>query len=101
IPSMSNKIPKRIFFVFFSVFSAVHAQSQQKVLGLKEAEQVALANYGSIKAKANLLNASKASLIEAKTEYLPDVNLSAQQDYGTVNGQYGPAYGFRGFSVSS
>ncbi|GAC1301547.1 MAG: hypothetical protein NVSMB24_04590 [Mucilaginibacter sp.] len=75
--------------------------SQQKILGLKEAEQIALVNYGSIKAKANQLNASKASLTETKTEQLPDVNLSAQQAYGTVNSQFGPIYGYRGFSVAS
>ena len=98
---MLTKTSKYIFLVFLSVFSAFDARSQQKVLGLKEAEQIALANYGSIKAKANQLNASRASLNEARTEYLPDVNLSAQQDYGTVNGQYGPSYGYRGFSVSS
>ncbi|MDP9048927.1 MAG: TolC family protein [Bacteroidota bacterium] len=74
---------------------------QQKILGLKEAEQIALANYSSIKAKANQLNASKASLTETKTEQLPDVNLSAQQAYGTVNSQFGPIYGYRGFSVAS
>ncbi len=101
IPRMLNKILRYIFLVFLSVSYTLDAQSQQKVLGLKEAEQIALSNYGSIKAKANQLNASKASLNEAKTEYLPDVNLSAQQDYGTVNGQYGPVYGYRGFSVAS
>lgn len=80
-------------------FSGVHGQ--QKVLGLKEAEQIALANYNSIKAKANQLNASKASLNETRSEQLPDVNLSAQQAYGTVNAQFGPIYGYRGFSVAS
>ncbi|MEO6981047.1 MAG: TolC family protein, partial [Mucilaginibacter sp.] len=73
----------------------------QKVLTVKDAEQLALANYGTIKAKANQLNASKAYLTETKAEQLPDVNLSAQQDYGTVNGQNGPLYGYRGFSVAS
>src|SRR6202000_227195 len=32
---------------------------------------------------------------------LPDVNLSAQQDYGTVNGQNGPLYGYRALRVAS
>jgi adhesin transport system outer membrane protein len=73
----------------------------QKILTMKDAEQLALNNYGSIKAKANQLNSSKAFLTETKTEYLPDVSVSAQQDYGTINGQNGPSYGYHGLSVSS
>jgi len=98
---MSARNLKFIIILFFSVVYNLTAQSQQKILGLKEAEQIALANYGSIKAKTNQLNASKAFLTETKTEALPDINLSAQQDYGTVNSQFGPLYGYRGFSVAS
>jgi outer membrane protein TolC len=92
---------KYILLAFSVVFLVCHAQGQQKVLGLKEAEQIALANYGSIKAKTNQVNASKAYLTETKSEYLPDVNVSAQQDYGTVNSSFGPLYGYRGLSVAS
>ncbi len=83
------------------LLSVGSAQSQQKVLSLKEAEQTALNNYASIKAKANQLNASKASFNETKSEQLPDFNLSAQQDYGTVNGSTGPLYGYKGVAVAS
>lgn len=92
---------KKIVLGFLCVMYVFRAQSQQKVLTIKDAEQIALANYGTIKAKANQLNASKAYLTETKTEYLPDVNVSAQQDYGTVNGTTGPIYGYRGLSVAS
>ncbi|MGZ3872763.1 MAG: TolC family protein, partial [Mucilaginibacter sp.] len=85
---------------FLSVLIFSHVKGQ-KLLTIKDAEQIALSNYGTIKAKANQLNASKAYLTETKTEQLPDVNLSAQQDYGTVNGQNGPLYGYRGLSVAS
>jgi len=89
-------------FILFSLgvlyFSGAYAQ---KVLTIKDAEATALANYASIKAKANQLNASKAYLTETKTEYLPDVSLSGQQDYGTVNSQFGPLYGYKGLSVAS
>jgi len=98
---MLNRYLKYIFIVCLSVLYVSRAQSQQKVLSMKEAEQLALANYGTIKAKANQLNATKANLNETRTEYLPDVNLSAQQVYGTVNSQYGPLYGYRGLSVAS
>jgi adhesin transport system outer membrane protein len=97
---MQNRLLKHLILGFLSVLYVFQAQGQ-KVLTIKEAEQIALSNYGSIKAKANQLNASKAYLKETKTEYLPDVNLSAQQDYGTVNGQNGPLYGYRGLSVAS
>ncbi|MDB5011034.1 MAG: transporter [Mucilaginibacter sp.] len=98
---MLNIVSKRILLSILCVFYLFQAQAQQKILTLKEAEQIALNNYGTIKAKTNQVNASKAYLNETRTEYLPDVNLSAQQDYGTVNGQNGPLYGYRGFSVAS
>jgi outer membrane protein TolC len=91
---------KRFILGFLSVLIVLHARGQ-KLLTIKDAEQTALANYGTIKAKANQLNASKAFLTETKTEYLPDVNLSAQQVYGTVNSQYGPLYGYKGLGVAS
>jgi outer membrane protein TolC len=97
---MLNISSKQYILGFLSVLFVFRAQGQ-KLLTIKEAEQVALANYGTIKAKANQLNASKAYLTETKTEYLPDVNISAQQDYGTVSSQYGPLYGYKGLSVAS
>ncbi|MGZ3821161.1 MAG: TolC family protein [Mucilaginibacter sp.] len=88
-------------YVFFGLFCVLKVHGQQKMLTMKDAEQLALSNYGSIKAKANQLNASKAFLTETKSEYLPDVSVSAQQDYGTINGTNGPSYGYRGLSVAS
>jgi len=79
----------------------VFKASGQKTLSIKEAEQIALANYPSIKAKMSQLNATKANLSESKTEYLPNLYFSAQQDYGTVNSQFGPVYGFNGLAVAS
>jgi outer membrane protein TolC len=90
-----------IYSVCLSAFCLTTAKGQQKTLTIKDAEQIALANYSSIKAKANQLNASKAYLKETKTEQLPDVTFSAQQDYGTVNSQFGPSYGYKGLGVSS
>jgi len=97
---MLNISSKHFILAFVSVLFVFKAQGQ-KVLTIKEAEQIALANYGTIKSKTNQLNASKAFLSETKTEYLPNVSLSAQQVYGTVNSQYGPAYGYNGFGVAS
>lgn len=97
---MLNISSKRLILGFLGVLF-VFSASAQKILSIKEAEQIALANYGAIKAKTNQLNASKANLTESKTEYLPDLTLSAQQDYGTVNSQYGPLYAFKGQALSS
>ncbi|MDN5284122.1 MAG: TolC family protein [Mucilaginibacter sp.] len=95
------KLPSKQLLLFLGVFLVIQAQAQQKVLNIKDAEQMALANYGTIKSKANQLNAAKAYLKETRTEYLPDVSISAQQDYGTANGQNGPLYGYHGLSVAS
>ena len=96
---IKNKMLGVLWFLA-NCFSAFNAQGQ-KVLTMKEAIQTALNNYGTIKAKASQLNASKAYLNETKSEYLPDFNISAQQDYGTINGQNGPLYGYHGLSVAS
>ena len=80
-------------------FNALAANAQK--LTLKDAVNTALNNYGTIKAKNNYANASKANIQQAKREYLPNLNLSAQQDYGTINGQNGPSYGFGGFGTAS
>lgn len=92
---------KRLALSLSGIFLFINVQAQQKVLDIKQAEQIALSNYGTIKAKANQLNASKASLKETKTEYLPDLNVSAQQAYGTVNGINGPISGYHGLAVAS
>ncbi len=87
--------------VFFCLWIAQAAYGQARRLGMKDALQAALSNYGTIKAKTNYANASKASVQQSRRDYLPNVVLSAQQDYGTVNGQNGPLYGFGGFGVAS
>lgn len=77
------------------------ASLAQDSLSLKQAVAIAAEHYGTVKAKANYAAASREQISQAKREYLPNFNLSAQQDYGTVNGQNGPLYGFGGLSASS
>ncbi|HJP63297.1 MAG TPA: TolC family protein, partial [Mucilaginibacter sp.] len=98
---MLNTPGKYLLAGLLSILFFTYAFAQQKVLTIKDAEQLALGNYASIKAKANQLNASKAYLTETKTEYLPDFTVSAQQDYGTINGTNGPLYGLKGLSAAS
>jgi outer membrane protein TolC len=73
----------------------------QDVLTLREALDLGAQNYGSIKSKSFQVQASEYALSQTKREYLPNIVLSAQQVYGTVNGQNGPLYGFGGYGVAS
>lgn len=96
---MTKRHPVRLFL--FAMFCCYTCSAQAQVLTMKDAVQTALNNYGTIKAKANYLNASKATVLQSKRDYLPNLSISAQQDYGTVNGQNGPLYGFGGLGVAS
>jgi len=66
------------------------AASQGQVLSMPEAIQTALTNYGTIKAKSNYVKTSEALVKAASVDYLPSLNLAAQQAYGTAMGQFGP-----------
>ncbi len=92
------------FFTCFSLLFFVFTytvRAQEKVLTLKKAVEIAVKNFGSVRARANYVKASGASVTGAIKEYLPDVSVSIQQSYGTINGQSGPQYGLRGLSASS
>lgn len=95
---MSIRHTRSLFLLVNLLLGSLGLKAQ--VLTLNDAVETALTNYASIKAKNNYLNASKATVQQSKKEYLPNFNLSAQQDYGTVNGQNGPLYGL-GLSVAS
>jgi outer membrane protein TolC len=89
-----KKFPLLFFISFcFSGFS--------QTLSLKEAVETGVSNYGTIKAKSKYAQASNETLKQVRRDYLPNLNLSAQQDFGTVNGQNGPLYGFGGLGVAS
>lgn len=88
-----------ILLILFSTSS--FATFAQQALSLKTAVKTAVENYGIIKAKASYAGSSQAGIKQARRDYLPNLNLAAQQDYGTVNGQNGPLYGFGGLGVSS
>ncbi len=72
-----------------------------QTLTLKAAVDSALHNYPSIKVKTNYALAADAVVQQTKKEALPNFVISLQQDYGTINGQNGPAYGLGGFGVAS
>jgi len=97
---LGGMVLRKCFLVFTLIFIA-HITHAQRILTLREAIDMAVANYPSIKAKQAYAQASKALVDESKREYLPNINFSAQQDYGTINNINSPAYGFNGLAVSS
>lgn len=96
-------MPKPLLFVItlFGILTLGAPGADAQMLKLKDAISTALNNYGSIKAKGNYVSASEASVQQARRDYLPNLSLSAQQDYGTINGQNGPSYGLGGLGVAS
>jgi len=91
----------RLLLIIFSfTILSLHLQAQD-ILTLQEALALGVKNYGSIKSKDFQVQGSQHALSQVKRDYLPNVVLSAQQVYGTVNGQNGPLYGFGGFGVAS
>src|SRR5438552_13973588 len=85
---MARQLLFGLLWVLIFVVSASDATAQ--ALTLKQAVQNALNNYGTIRAKANYVKASRANVKETRAEYLPDLNFAAQHDYGTINSRFGP-----------
>jgi len=77
------------------------AVAQTSPLTLQNALQTGLNNYQSVKAKENYAKAAAANVTATRQEFLPDLNLAAQNSYGTVNGQNGPLFGYKGWSTAS
>lgn len=89
-----------IGILFCSVLFPFYPLSAQ-TLTFKTALSDALQNYASLKAKANYVSYSKELVERQKRQALPDISLSAQQMYGTINNVNGPSYGLKGLSVAS
>jgi outer membrane protein TolC len=98
--NFSVSLAKKCFPVIF-LFVLVGSRANSQALTLREAVNLALNNYGTIKAKGSYLNASQASAKEASSVYLPNLNLAAQQAYGTANGQFGPIIAIGGLNAAS
>lgn len=91
-------VNRRVSF-FIPFLLPLFAFSQ--TLTMQQALDQGQANYATLKSKRYGVEASKEAATASAKEYLPNVVLSAQQVYGTINGQNGPAYGFGGFGVAS
>jgi outer membrane protein TolC len=87
--------------LLFTFLNLVPRVLRAQPLSLKQAVETGLSHYGTLRAKANYVRASEANVREVRREYLPDLSVSAQQDFGTINGQNGALYGYHGLSAAS
>lgn len=91
---------KLFLIVFLASVYGFELQAQD-VLTMQEALELGVKNYGSIKSKSFSVQSAQYVVSQARREYLPNLVLSAQQVYGTINGQNGPLYGLGGYGVAS
>jgi outer membrane protein TolC len=77
------------------------AQSTDSVLTLQKALSIALSQQQILKAKDNYAKASAQAITSAKRDGLPDLTLSAQQAYGTMNGLNGLPSGLPGLVATT
>jgi len=76
--------------ILFSVLTE-YAKAQDKIdITLPEALDTGIKNYPSIRAKINYVQTAHALTLNTRNEYLPNIIGSIQQNYGTVNDQFGP-----------
>src|SRR5690349_4150062 len=90
--------PLFLALMILSVFTPLVAQD---LLTVQQAMELGDKNYPALKSKALLVQSSEEAVSLSRREYLPNLVLSGQQVYGTINGQNGPLAGFGGFGVSS
>ncbi len=101
IDIMENRRKYMLRLLFILIVSIYATVAQSQTLSMKAAVEQAVNNYGSIKAKERYAEAANERIEKVKRDYLPNFNISAQQSYGTVNGQFGPSYGLGGLGVAS
>ncbi|WP_447642277.1 MULTISPECIES: TolC family protein [Chitinophagaceae] len=71
-----------------------------KVLTIQDAIDSVAQNYGIIRAKRNIIRQGQSQLEYSKLQAIPDLNLAAENFYGTVNSNYGPSYNLSSGSIS-
>src|ERR1700761_5761623 len=89
------------FLMAIPCFMLAASASAQQAMSLREALKIAVDHYGIIRAKESYAAASQSLVKEARLEYLPNLNLSAQVNFGTVNAQNGPGYAFGPAGIAS
>ncbi len=89
---MSNTKHLTFFILLCTFFLQNSLTAQDKVLTIQNAIDSVNQNYGVIRAKRNTVQQGKSQLDYSKLQAIPDLNLSAENFYGTVNGINGPSY---------
>lgn len=95
----NRKLLSALFFSTAAFFA--HAQQPEAYLSLPDAVEQGVAGFERIRAKQHYYQASVLMSRNARNEYLPNVVVSAQQAYGTVNGMVGPAAAIGVLGVAS
>jgi outer membrane protein TolC len=87
-----DRIFSRVVILIILLFPLYERSSAQELehITLSQSIERGIKNYQSINAKQNYVNAAKDLTRNARNEYLPNVIASVQQNYGTINGQFGP-----------
>jgi len=107
---LQNKLPacfharilSMLLLICFSALFNGKANAQEPLsLTLKAAVNAGIENHPSIQARENYLNATEALVRNSRNEYLPNIIAAVQQNYGTINGQYGPMAPLGTLGVSS
>lgn len=89
------------FIASVSLVCAVSLNSFAQTLKLEDALHRSVERYDKIKSKQLIISASEQNTAFQKQQYLPDVTLSAQQSYGTVNMLHGTMYAYGGLASAS
>jgi outer membrane protein TolC len=93
--------PIKTLILVWMLTSGIAKLYGQERLTLEQAIELGDKNYGSLKSKSFQVQSAEQAVNLSKRDYLPNVVLSGQQVYGTINGQNGPLSGFGGFGVAS
>lgn len=89
------------FIASLSLVCAVGLNGYAQTLKLEDALQRSVERYDKIKSKQLIISASEQNTAFQKQQYLPDITLSAQQSYGTVNMLHGPMYAYGALASAS
>lgn len=89
------------FMVLQGIFLFTLFQGNTQILPLEEALQRSVTNYNKIQSKTHLVAAAKEHTALQKQQYLPDITLSGQQSFGTINVQHGPMYAYGGLASAA
>lgn len=92
---------KLSFIVSVSLVWALAGTGYAQTLKLEDALARSVERYDKIKSKQSIIAASEQNTALQRQYYLPDLSVSAQQSYGTVNMLHGPMYAYGGMASAA